>query len=352
MNVNSTIIEMPVRRGDAIASTSFPLWGGQAIVATARRDGLSPALAAVKRVVSEFDAACSSFRDDSELTLLNRSPGEALVVSELLFTAVQAALRAARLTDGAVDPTVGQALIAHRINPPLWNGGRLGYSASAPVTATRYASIPTAMAGTATGRDGRRPLRIAPVPGYGAVRTDAENRTITLPAGVTLDLGSTAKALAADMAAQAAEQAAGCGVLVSLLGDVAVSGEAPGPGWTVRVTDDHQHEDGPGQTVTIHEGGLTTSSVTVRQHEGSAGPVHHLIDPSTGHPARGPWRTASVTAGSCLDANIASTAAIVLGDRAVQWLDDHCVPSRLVRHDGSVRYAAGWPAVGDELCAA
>ncbi len=352
MNVSSTIIEMPVRHKDDIASTGFPLWGGQAIVATTERDGLSPALAAVKRIVGEFDASCSSFRDDSELMLLNRSPGEAVVVSELLFAAVQAALRAARLTDGAVDPTVGQALIAHHINPPLWNGGRLGYAVSAPVAATRFASTSTATVGTTTVRSGRRPLRIAPVPGHGAVRTDAESRTITLPAGVTLDLGATAKALAADMAAQAAAQAAGCGVLVSLLGDVAVVGPAPSSGWTVRVTDDHQRDDGPGQTITIREGGLTTSSVTVRRRDGDVDPVHHLIDPATGNPARGPWRTASVTAGSCLDANTASTAAIVLGDRAVQWLDDHRVPARLVRHDGSVRHVAGWPAVGDELCAA
>ena len=70
-------------------------------------------------------------------------------------------------------------------------------------------------------------MRIAPVPGYTAVKLDEARRSIRLPAGVQLDLGATAKALAADMAAEAARTAAGCGVLVGLCGDIAVAGEAP-----------------------------------------------------------------------------------------------------------------------------
>ena len=68
-------------------------------------------------------------------------------------------------------------------------------------------------------------------------------------------------------------------------------------------------------------GGLATSSVTVRRSGTGAGLVHHLIDPASGRPVDGPWRTVSVTAASCLDANIASTAAIVLGADALEWLE-------------------------------
>ncbi len=102
---------------ETIGRAEFPIWGGRAVVAVCERGGLDAALAHVKRTVAAFDLACSSFREDSELALLNASPGEEVVVSSLLFTAVREALRAARLTDGAVDPTVGQALVAHRINP-------------------------------------------------------------------------------------------------------------------------------------------------------------------------------------------------------------------------------------------
>jgi FAD:protein FMN transferase len=284
-------------------------------VAVSERAGLAAALAHVKRTVAAFDLACSSFRDDSELALLNASPGEEVVVSSLLFRAVKEALRAARVTGGAVDPTVGLALIAHGINPPSSD----------------------------------RPVSIAPVRGHATVRLDESRNGITIQSGVQLDLGATAKALAADTAAQAAAAAAGCGVLVGLCGDIAVAGTAPAGGWQVRVTDDHRRGEDPGQTVTVSAGGLATSSVTVRRSTAHSHDVHHLLDPATGRPATGPWRTVSATAGACLDANIASTAAIVLGVAAPEWLERHSVPARIVAHDGSVLYTAGWPTDGDEL---
>ena len=55
---------------------------------------------------------------------------------------------------------------------------------------------------------------------------------------------------------------------------------------------------------------------------------------------------------SCLDANIASTAAIVRGEEATRWLESLALPSRLVRGDGSVLHLAGWPVEGDDLAAA
>jgi thiamine biosynthesis lipoprotein len=135
-------------------------------------------------------------------------------------------------------------------------------------------------------------------------------------------------------------------VLVSLGGDIAIAGAPPDDGWRVRVTDDHRAGvAAPGQWITLRSGGLASSSTTARRW----GAFHHLLDPGTGLPTAGAWRTASVTAGSCLDANIASTAAIVRGTRAVQWLESLGLPSRLVGEDGSVRHLAGWPSEGDDL---
>lgn len=305
----------PAAPAEALGRAEFPIWGGHAVVAVTDQSGLPAALAHVKRTVAAFDLACSSFREDSELALLNQSPGEEVVVGKVLFDAVRVAIRAARLTGGAVDPTVGQALVALHINPPLSD----------------------------------QPVRLEPVPGYAVVKLDEAASTIELPVGVQLDLGATAKALAADMAAGAARQAAGCGVLVGLCGDISVSGEPPEGGWQIRVTDDHRHGEAPGQTVAIQAGGLATSSVTVRRSGDGSDFVHHLLNPQTGLPVDGPWRTVSVTAGSCADANTASTAAIVLGNHALDWLQENELPARLVAHDGSVSYAAGWPAEGDEL---
>jgi thiamine biosynthesis lipoprotein len=71
--------------------------------------------------------------------------------------------------------------------------------------------------------------------------------------------------------------------------------------------------------------------------------LHHIIAPATGLPAGGRWRTASVVAASCVDANIASTAAIVMGERAAAWLQANRLQSRLVDRDGSVHRLSGWP---------
>ena len=71
--------------------------------------------------------------------------------------------------------------------------------------------------------------------------------------------------------------------------------------------------------------------------------LHHIVDPRTGSPADGPWRTVSVAAMTCADANAAATAAIVAGDRAVGWLASTGLPARLVSHGGEIRYLGGWP---------
>jgi thiamine biosynthesis lipoprotein len=161
---------------------------------------------------------------------------------------------------------------------------------------------------------------------------------------VRLDLGATAKALAADRSAAAVHAATGAGVLVSLGGDIATAGRPYGDGWTIHVTDDHRDgPDAPGQTITIADGGLATSSTTVRRwlHDGHL--MHHILDPATGKPVEPVWRTASVAASCCVDANIASTATLVQGRSALDWLGELGLPARLVDARGEVQTVAGWP---------
>ncbi|MBV9797236.1 MAG: FAD:protein FMN transferase [Solirubrobacterales bacterium] len=303
----------------------FDALGSIATVAVSDSGQIGAAVDSVQETVAAFDRACSRFREDSELSAVNASAGRALRVSPLMIEAVGAALRAARLTDGDVDPTVGRALIA------------LGYDRD-------FDSLPT-------GPQPKAPVvSFASVPGWRTVELDAAAGTIRVPRGVALDLGATAKALCADRAAADAHAAAGCGVLVSLGGDMAVAGDGPADGWRVRVTDDHRSDvDAPGQWISIRSGGLATSSTAVRRWETGSGSMHHLVDPGNGRPVTSAWRTVSVTAASCLDANIASTAAIVRGERAAEWLESLGLPSRLVGVEGVARHVAGWPTEGDEL---
>jgi thiamine biosynthesis lipoprotein ApbE len=181
--------------------------------------------------------------------------------------------------------------------------------------------------------------------GWRAIALDRETCSVRLPRGVRLDLGATAKAWAADRAAAASARATGRGVLVSLGGDIATCGSPPVGGWLIRVTDDHRSDaSADGQTISILSGGLATSSTLVRRWSRAGETMHHVIDPATGAPAKSRWRTVSVAAADCTQANIATTAALVRGAAAPAWLAELRLPARLVEHGGRVTAVGGWPA--------
>jgi thiamine biosynthesis lipoprotein len=308
-------------------ATSHALGSGVQVAVTDERR-LDQAIAVVLDWLAKLDQAASRFRPDSEISRLNAAGGGRRKVSPLFARVVAVALEVAAITDGIVDPTVGAAMEA------------IGYDRdSSEIRAGGHGPEPRG--------------RTAPAPGWRRVRLDLGARTIELAPAVHLDVGASAKAFAADETAAAASVATGTGVLVSLGGDIAVAGAVPEGGWRVRVTDDHAAPaEAPGQTVSITGGGLATSSTTVRAWTADGSARHHIVDPRTGWSAPVVWRTVSVTASSCVRANAATTAAIVLGPTADAWLRERRIPARLVRRDGAVVYVAGWPAEGDDLPAA
>lgn len=310
---------------DTIARQAFGVFGTTAVLLVTSDQAAGPARAIADEILAAVDLACSRFRPDSELSRLNTADGGPVVVSPTFADVLAAALRAARITNGDVDPTCGAALAA------------LGYDRDfAQVSAGR------------TDESARQISPISPVPGWRCVHLDQQNRRVGLERGAQLDLGATAKAWAADRCAAQITAALGCGVLVSLGGDVAVAGQPPAGDWRIRVTDDHAAPSwAPGQTVAIRSGGLATSSTTVRTWTRGGQQVHHIVNPATGAPAASCWRTVSVAAGTCTDANTASTAAIIRGAAAPAWLHSLGLPARLVRHDGSVVTTAGWPGRDD-----
>jgi thiamine biosynthesis lipoprotein len=298
------------------ACSSWRALGTRVTVFVTEPGALRDVCALVGGQLAALDIACSRFRDDSELVRLNDSGGRWVRVSPLLFEALNVALRAARMTEGDVDPTIGRAL--------------------------RLAGYDRDFAELAERRPPR--LKLVATPGWQSILVDERRRAVRVPSGVELDLGATAKALAADRAAQSAAALAAAGVLVNLGGDLAVAGDPPERGWPVRVTDDHAAPfDAPGQTVSIVSGGLATSSTAVRQWTNGTERLHHIFDPRTGSSAAVVWRTVSVAARSCVDANVASTASIVRGKSAPAWLQSAGLSARLVSHGGSVLYVGGWP---------
>jgi FAD:protein FMN transferase len=293
--------------------------GTSARVAVWPPESLSPAWAAVDDVLAALDRQASRFREDSELSWLHAAGGEMFMLSDGLAEAVGVALAAARWTGGRTDPTVGDALIS------------LGYDRD-------FAAIDQE-------RD-EPPGTPAPAPGWRMVRLDG--RLLRLPPGVRLELGATAKGVGSDRAVRAVMSATGHagGVLVSLGGDIAVAGTPPRDGWPVTVAEAPDHAGPlPPQLVRLACGAVATSSVTCRRWRRGGVTLHHIVEPRTGRPADGPWRTATVAAATCADANAAATAAIVAGRQAVWWLTREGLPARLVSRDGQVRCLGGWPTV-------
>ena len=294
------------------STLDWPLWSTTARLVVTDPARLIEARAVTDAVLAEIETAASRFRPDSELAARSAEFTCGAEVSDTLAGLVREALVAARQTDGDVDPTLAHALDAVGYDRDI----RLVFDDGVPVRA---------IASTR--------------PGWQGV-TLAGNR-LTVPAHLALDLGATAKAVAADRAAREVFDALGCGVLVGLGGDIATAGPAPEGGWQVRVQDAPLD---PSAQVTLNSGMAIATSSTQRRRWTRAGqPQHHILNPRTGRPAEPVWRSVSVAAPSCHRANTLSTAAIVRGEAAVGWLGALGVPARLVAADGAVVTLGGWP---------
>jgi thiamine biosynthesis lipoprotein len=305
---------------EAAPELTLRSWSALGTTASVLVQDPTHAEAAQRSVAAELaaiDRACSRFRSDSELLMVQAQAGRPVHVGALLFEALEVACSVAERTRGAVDPTVGNAIAA------------LGYDRDLDEVHRRPSAPPAAL---------------GPVVGYMHIQLDRRQRTVRVPRGVQLDLGSSAKALAADRAAARCANELDAGVLVSIGGDVAVAGDPPAGGWAVGIAErSATPADQVDQVVAIGHGGLASSSPSVRAWMSGPRPVHHIIDPRTGDCVPMYWILVSATGSSCVDANALTTAALVWGADAVPNLDRFDQSVRLVRNDGQIFVVNGWP---------
>jgi FAD:protein FMN transferase len=283
-------------------------------LSTAQESALEPARQIAIRLLDDVDRTCSRFRQDSDLVRANSGAGSWTTVDPLLVQAIGVAIDAAAETDGVVDPTLGHAMAA------------IGYDrdiALVLAASTDPAAIPV-------------PARVS---AWQEILLDPAG-AVRVPTGCALDLGATAKAWAADLIVNTIAAQCDSTVVISLGGDVAVAG--PGDGWPVAVSEIIDDRGGA-EIVHLPYGGLATSSTAARRWVRGGVIRHHLLDPLTGEPASGPWRTVTATGATCVAANTASTAAIVLGEAAVGWLAARDIPARLVDTQGRIVRTARWP---------
>jgi thiamine biosynthesis lipoprotein len=299
-----------------IVQSRWQRWSTDMQIVVTNPRSLCTARKEVDAELDAVDAAASRFRPDSEVAALALSDGRPTEISEMLANLLDAALTAAAQTDGDVDPTVGAGPVV------------LGYDSG--VTPLRSA----------------RPLAASIVTPAVWSMVTLRDRIVTVPPGVLLDLGATAKAVAADQCAQRVLEATGSGVLVNLGGDIATAGAAPDGSWQVVV---HDTPDEPASAIGLPAGAALATSSTLRRRWRRGGELwHHILDPRTGLPADPVWRTVSVAAQTCYAANTVSTAAVVRGWTALQWIRVLGMTARLVDSDRVVHTVGGWPRADQE----
>jgi thiamine biosynthesis lipoprotein len=264
-----------------------------------------------REVLDGWDARFSRFRPDSELERLNDAGGRPFPASKPMLAAVEAALDAARVTDGLFDPLLGGRMV------------ELGYDRT-------FDELPS-------GRPGQ-PLREWRAGAWRGITVDRARGRVQLPVGYRLDLGGIAKGMAIDDALRLLMERDIPYAAASAGGDLAVLGLAPGlSSWPVAI------EGVPEQVVALRQGALATSSVLRRRWQVDGVERHHLLDPRTGMPSAGPIVQASVAAATCRQAEVAAKMA-VLSDPAgaIGRLERHRLAALLVTATGEAWRVGSW----------
>lgn len=259
---------------------------------------------------ADWEASLSRFRDDSELSALNRAEGKPFRVSETMWQVLQAAMRAASRSDGLVTPTMLDALQA------------AGYDRS-------FESIETSMASASA-------AAFKPLADWRAIKLDAKTQTVRLPRGMHLDFGGVAKGWAAGQAARRLSAIAPA--LVDAGGDIAISDtRANGASWPIAVADPFK-PDSDLEMLMIDHGGVATSGRDYRRWQRNGKWQHHIIDPRTGAPAKTDVLSATAIAPTTTAAEVAAKVALILGSqKGLQWIETRSeLAGLLVLEDGRV----------------
>jgi thiamine biosynthesis lipoprotein len=278
----------------------------------------------VASLFAEIDRRLSRFDPSSDLSRLNADQRVRVPAGSLLRAAVGAALRAARLSGGLVDPTLLSAL------------RRAGYGESR--ARAKPAPLPLALAGAPP----PRPARPHAAAIWRAVEVDDRAGVICRPPGLELDLGGSVKGWAADVLAMWLARHGRCAVDCG--GDLRVEAGSGEP-WEIRVR--HPLTGATAHTLRVRAGGVATSGIDARLWERPGGGfAHHLIDPATASPAWTGLLTATALAPSALEAEALAKAALLSGAAAGRRLLSAHYGGVLVHDDGTVDPVAPSVATG------
>jgi thiamine biosynthesis lipoprotein len=283
------------------------------MLAVVERESNSDLLANVPVWFEEWEQILSRFRYDSELTHLNQIHERPVHVSDVLWDVLQTARDAEQLTNGLVTPTLLDAII------------EAGYDRPFDILPRQSPYV-------------THPILTPPQP-LTAMIVDNLTRSITLPIGMSLDFGGSAKGWAAYQAMKRL-QAEGP-ALVNAGGDIAVSGpRADGNPWPIGVANPFNPEEDL-EILFLNAGGVATSGKDRRRWARNGVLQHHIIDPATNQPAETDLLTVTVVASDVMEAEAAAKAAFILGSRVgLAWIEAHSQFAALfILDDGQVLYS-------------
>lgn len=244
----------------------------------------------VYKKFTRIEDLCSRFREDSELSQLNRQLGLEVPVSEELFAILQTALRFYEETDGIFNPGILVAL------------ENSGYTKSIEQIKGREIS------GIA---DFSPAFSLASKP-FHLAHTKTAATLLT-----KLDLGGIAKGWVIDQAAELLAQF-GFG-FINVGGDIRIFGALPRP-LNIGIEDPFE-PDKMISAIQVQTGAIATSTSMKRCWSVNGANKHHLIDPSTGDASKSTIVSATVTAPTAVQADVWAKVALLLGEeKGKKWI--------------------------------
>lgn len=237
----------------------------------------------------------SRYRDDNVLARINCAGGKTLEVDSETANLLDYADDCYRLSEGLFDITSGVLRRAWRFD------------------------------GSDNLPSRRAVEELMPYVGWQRVRW--ERPCVTLQPGMEIDLGGLAKEYAVDRSALLLRQHYDSGVVVNFGGDIFVSGaRRNGEPWVIAIDDPRDSGRDSVAQVRLACGGLTTSGDARRFLIKEGVRYSHILNPKSGWPVPDAPRSVTVVSGSCMEAGMLSTFAMLQGRDAALFLKAQKVP--------------------------
>ena len=182
---------------------------------------------------------------------------------------------------------------------------------------------------------------LLPLVDYTKIQYDTATGNVSIPKGMTIDLGSIAKGYGGQLAAQLLREKGVTSALLNLGGNVQTIGSKPdGSPWQVGIQD--STGDTPMMVLSVSDQAVITSGGYERYFEQDGKTYWHIMDPSTGYPAKSGVTGVTVVCDTGLEADALSTACFVLGvEKGAQLLKTYGVDGLFVDEEHHVYLTEG-----------